>query len=371
MAKLSWTVGIKPAIGATTYYTDKVLSLTYMAGRTSYLDQFTGSNILITLNNQNNVAQYFTFGSVVTLNDDLYFIVTGVTFNDYPGNTGLSTCTVTAADYLKASGRTYGGIIATPQLMFSQIDTLYTGGGNTDIVRNGGTANAAYTIFTGLFLQFFQQGMTLESSGAVQLNTNKVYISGREQNNGTYFRTTFTRATSTGNDVSYEKIQRIRADERFANSITVNSDTLADITTNDPSSVALYGTYNDSVSARDASTTTETTSLATWLANTRSDPSMQSFEIEVVDTSQTSGALAQILNIWSDDTAQAKVHDLVYQTPGAASDTTQVVFLEGTRINVTPTQTRLTYYFSPMTLYQFFLLDNSTQGILDTSRLGF
>lgn len=370
MPKLSWTVGIKPFIGPTTYYTDSVLSISYMNGRRSYLDQFTGNSIRITLKNQTNVAQYFTFGSVVTLNDSLNFIVTGVELDDYPGNTGMSTCTVTAADYLKASGRTQGGIIATPQLMLQQIDTLYSGTGNTNIIRNGGTAVAAYTVYTGIFLQFFQQGMNLEASGAVQLNDSNVIISGREQDNGIYFRSTFTRAAASGSNISYADIRRIRADENFANQVTVQSDTLADVTYTNSASVNVYGVYNDSVSVRDANTTAETLALASWLANSRSDPAMEYFEVDVVDTSQVSGGLAAIGNIWGDDTAQAKIHDLVYRVPGAGSDTTIPVFLEGTRINVTPTQTRLTYYFSPLTLYRFFLLNNSTLGILDSSRLG-
>lgn len=371
MGKLSWTVGIKPFIGATTYYTDKVLSISYMNGRKSYLDEFTGNSIRVTLNNQTNVAANFTFGAQLVLNDTLSFIVTGVEFDDYPGNTGMSTCTVTASDYLQASGRTVGWytVALTAAKALAQIDTLYGIFGNTDIVRNGGSADADAYNYNGTLLQRFQQSLTLESSGAVQLYGTRVYVSGREQNNGTYFRTTFTRATSTGTNVSYANIRRDRADLKFANQMTVQSPTDADVTAFDSSSTSLYGIYADSVSIVDT-TTDGATGLAQWLAYSRSDPSMQTFEIDVVDTSQSNDALTQILTLWEADTAQAKVHDLVYRVPGAGSDTTEVVFLEGTQINVTPTQTRLSYYFSPMTLYQFFLLDNSTQGILDTSRLG-
>jgi hypothetical protein len=371
MPKLSWTVGIKPFIGATTYYTDYVLSLSYMNGRKSYLDEFTGNSLRVTLDNQTNIAQYFTFGAQLTLNDDLSFIVTGVEFDDYPGNTGMSTCTVTASDYLQASGRTVGyfTVALTAAKALAQIDTLYSTFGNTDIVRNGGSSDADAYNYNGTLLQRFQQSLTLEASGAVQLYDAKVAVSGREQNNGTYFRTTFTRATSTGTNVSYRDIVRDRADLKFANQITVQSPTDADVTAFDSASQSLYGIYADSLSIVDT-TVDGATGLAQWTANTRSDPAQQTFAIDVVDTSQTQDALARILNIWSDDTAQAKVHDLVYRVPGAGSDTTETVFLEGTQINVTPTQTRLTYYFSPFTLYQFFLLNSSTQGILDTSRLG-
>lgn len=370
MPKLSWTVGIKPFIGPTTYYTDSVLSISYMNGRRSYLDQFTGNSIRITLKNQTNVAQYFTFGSVVTLNDGLNFIVTGVELDDYPGNTGMSTCTVTAVDYLKASGRTYvtaAPLFATYSL--PQIDDLFTQAGNTNINYQGGASLVDAYSYTGTFLQRFQQTVTLEGTGAVQLYDGNVVVNGRNIDPGVYFRSTFTRAAASGSNISYADIRRIRADENFANRITVQSDTDPDETASATSSVSLYGVYADSVSIVDT-TATERAGLAQWLANSRSDPAMEYFEVDVVDTSQVSGSLISIENIWGDDTAQAKIHDLVYRVPGAGSDTTIPVFLEGTRINVTPTQTRLTYYFSPLTLYRFFLLNNSTLGILDSSRLG-
>jgi hypothetical protein len=39
-------------------------------------------------------------------------------------------------------------------------------------------------------------------------------------------------------------------------------------------------------------------------------------------------------------------------------------------VNMTPEQTEWVLYLSPATYYQFFILDNTFLGILDTSRLG-
>jgi len=61
---------------------------------------------------------------------------------------------------------------------------------------------------------------------------------------------------------------------------------------------------------------------------------------------------------------------LVYRVPGAGSDTTESVAIEGIAVNATPEQTTFEVFFSPTTYYQFFTLDSSTLGILDTSRLG-
>jgi hypothetical protein len=52
----------------------------------------------------------------------------------------------------------------------------------------------------------------------------------------------------------------------------------------------------------------------------------------------------------------------VYQAAG--SDITEQVYLEGYSVNMTPEQTQWVLYFSPATYYLFFILDDSTNGIL-------
>ncbi len=87
--------------------------------------------------------------------------MTGVEFDDYPGNTGMSTCTVTASDYLQASGRTVGNytVALSAAKALAQIDTLYSTFGNTNIVRNGGSADADAYNYNGTLLQRFQQSL--------------------------------------------------------------------------------------------------------------------------------------------------------------------------------------------------------------------
>jgi hypothetical protein len=63
-------------------------------------------------------------------------------------------------------------------------------------------------------------------------------------------------------------------------------------------------------------------------------------------------------------------NSLTYRVPGAGSDTTVSVIVEGYNVSATPEQTTFTVYLSPLTYYQFFTLNSSTLGILDTSRLG-
>ena len=59
-----------------------------------------------------------------------------------------------------------------------------------------------------------------------------------------------------------------------------------------------------------------------------------------------------------------RIWNLVYRVPGATSDTTVLVAIEGVTINATPEKTDFTVYFSPATYYQFFVLDDSIFGIL-------
>jgi hypothetical protein len=60
---------------------------------------------------------------------------------------------------------------------------------------------------------------------------------------------------------------------------------------------------------------------------------------------------------------------LNYTPPGGVSTAVNVV-VEGYSFNVTPQQTTVTFDMSPLQYYQFFTLDSSFLGILDTSRLG-
>jgi hypothetical protein len=64
------------------------------------------------------------------------------------------------------------------------------------------------------------------------------------------------------------------------------------------------------------------------------------------------------------------IFNLVYRVPGAASDTTVKVKMEGINVSMTPSSTEFTFFFSPAEYYTMFLLNSSDFGILDTDRLG-
>ena len=91
------------------------------------------------------------------------------------------------------------------------------------------------------------------------------------------------------------------------------------------------------------------------------------YEISFTDRMQNSSAYFEFSRRFF---GAVKVWSLEYLVPGDVSVTTIKLVREGFTINVTPEQTEYQAFFSPLTYYQFFTLDSTTQGILDTSRLG-
>ena len=95
-----------------TNFTSNVLSASINQGREKYLDSYPGGSITITINNNANLASSFNFNDKIyvrSINDangfrDV-FTVQQITYDDYPGNTGLSTATIFATDALSRSGR--------------------------------------------------------------------------------------------------------------------------------------------------------------------------------------------------------------------------------------------------------------------------
>lgn len=154
------------------------------------------------------------------------------------------------------------------------------------------------------------------------------------------------------------------------NNVTVNPNGLASQTATNSTSLTAYGNAAQSVSTVDA-TTTQALGLAGWLSQSQADPETQTWSIGFRDISQDQTITERFVEtIMNSIGSGRRLWNLVYLVPGAGSDTTLVVAIEGVTINATPEKTDFVVYFSPATYYQFFTLNSSTLGILDTSRLG-
>ena len=107
MAKHAWIFDYGPS---QTVFTTTVLSFSGNWGRQNYLDNYSGGSFTVTIKNNTNQVASFNRGTTVRiLNSDGIRIwqgkITTIDYNDYPGDTGLSTATLHCIDILSQSGK--------------------------------------------------------------------------------------------------------------------------------------------------------------------------------------------------------------------------------------------------------------------------
>ena len=376
MTKIAWQFVKRTA--PNTDLTAYVLSLNYFQGRENYLNQYAGGILNITLNNSTNIASNFVLNEQwqlygTGLSGVQYFWVQGVTLNDYPGNTGLSTCTVQLGDILARNGRNIVTNSVIPQLQTtSQVDYINTWNlpqQGTVITPNLGNSTASAITYTGSVLNYWNLCFSTER-GVIGLVTDYLLMNSRNSVADSAINFSFSRNSPSASVISYNEIERIKLNLNFYNQCTVTSTGVANQTVSNAASVALYGVNELSVTTVDFSAS-QAAGNAGWIANSQSDPAAEYFHINVFDIPQNATALQGLFAAYNgSQSTTKKVWNLVYRVPGAGSDTTVQVVIEGIGINATPERTDFDIYLSPLTLYQFFTLDSTTLGILDTSRLG-
>jgi hypothetical protein len=376
MPKINWSV--RRYAPSVVDVSTSVRSFSYSQGRQNYLDQYSGGTLSVTLNNQTNVAQYFTFNSVWQIFDansgeTQFFWLQDISFDDYPGNTGLSTITVALVDVLARNGRNVVSNVVLAQTgTVSQLQNLwrtapyqigdFQGSG-------GGSSTAAGITYSGSMLNYLNL-IDATEKGLLNFSGNQTNMIPRNQVANTVSGMSFTRNAASTTAISYFAFGHDKAGLNFMNNVTVTPNGLAAQTATNSTSLATYGNAQQSVSTVDA-TTTQALGLAEWLSSSQADPEAETWSLTFQDIPQDTTALTNFLYAFYGVSGSGmRLWNLVYRVPGAGSDTTVVVAIEGITVNASPEQTTFTVYFSPATYYQFFTLDSSTFGILDTSRLG-
>jgi len=362
---------------------DKVLSFNYTQGREKYLDNYAGGLLTFTINNANDLASTFSYGDQVLLNSDVndpviyagilqYFWIQEIVYNDHAGNTGLNTATITAADWLSRAGRVLANSYFIPESgtglqarRFEQSE----GGPLPSVMQVNDPGNSSsrapavtYTGTVANYINLLQQTergyLTLE--GATLNYISRSVIATYTPPNVTIGR------TISATQIAYQQFERIQNGLQFINTATISPDGLASQTAVNSSSVTTYGPAFYSASTVDISTT-QASGNASWIANNFSDPTSLRFVCSFTDVAQNNLALEEFL---FNTFAQAnRTVNLSYQPPGGSLTTIGVV-IEGITINVTPEQSQITLTLSPLQYYQYFTLNSSSFGILDTSRLG-
>jgi len=363
-----------------TVFTTSVLSFSGNQGRQNYIDNYAGGTFQITIKNQTNLAANFTRGTSVRIvfstgNTFVQGKVSGVTYNDYPGNTGLSTATITCQDAMQEAGKWnlqdftgYVGDWTTYQAQYT--NETYTGWKTPEVlaVSRGLSRAEQVTTYNGTILNRLNLLNNAERGQLVTVGGGIYFLSRADALNVN--TVSFHRTTSSSTSIAYSSFRRINSLDTFMNQITVNSYTMAGASIisfgNNPDSQAAYGTSGYTVNTADIGTY-QPLGLASWLAYVQGDPNLLRFEIDFDDATASSTAIFNFLYGASISTARSTT--ATWRVPGAGSDTTTNVMLEGFSFNGTPQQTSYTAYFSSLSVYQYFILNSSTQGILDTSRL--
>jgi hypothetical protein len=177
---------------------------------------------------------------------------------------------------------------------------------------------------------------------------------------------TFAGSTAT-NKIMWDSLSRSNLGDLFANqtyATYARSDLPYTSTKRNSTSVSSYGVYEAAIQTN----TPDINAYATYYANVLSDTAIQSYKMRFSDFAQDEIALrtfeVQLRYL------QVTLNSLQYTKPGVGSVTDRVR-VEGYTVIINPGVTYYELDMSPGSIYDFFVLNNSTNGRLDTGRLDF
>jgi len=378
MPKLNWTITHTPVGGSAVDITSRVLSARIQQGRTKYLDPYMGGRMTFTINNSANYASGIGYGSTIQITNNgaaefnQIFWVQEVTYDDYPGSTGLNTATITAVDWISRAGRVQATALSLAQaatgFQLELFEASALGPLPSDMAVSAiglGQSTASATTYTGTVTNYLNLLQTTERGYVVLRGSVLNWVARDIVSTYSPIATTLGRTTST-TQIAYQDFTRIQNGSQFINRATVSSTGVADQTSTNTTSLNLYGPafYSSQTVDYNAS---QASGNSDWVVNNFSDPASLYFDCSFRDTSQNSIALASYMSqCWG---TYNRTINLSYTVPGGSSTTVAVV-MEGVEVNIGPESTLFRMTFSPLQYYQFFTLNSSTLGILNTSRLG-
>lgn len=378
MAKIEWSV-YNLTDGAS--YTSLIMSMSIRQGREKYLDTYSGGSCVFTIKNYNNYVATINYGDSISVTSvpigpnaiSFTFWVQEVIYNDYPGNIGLSTATVTCVDFMGRAGRVNAESLvlaqATTLVQAQKFNASQGGPLPSDMVVGGygatsGSIASAIT-YTGSVNNYLNLLVTTERGYLIERGSLN-FISRTDAASLVPIATTLGRTAST-TQIAYQEFERIQNGTQFINTATISPNGLASQTSTNTASKTAYGPAFYSSSTQDYNTT-QASGNADWLVNNFSDPASLRFACSLSDVMQNSTALTSWLSqFWG--LVASRCINLQYQVPGGSSTTTTVI-MEGFDLAITPDQTTFKMTFSPLQYYQFFTLNSTSLGVLDTSRLG-
>ena len=372
------TVTFQKVVTATDF-TASVMSYNYQWGRQSYLDNWSGNSMTITIRNNNNQAGIFSINDRISCSIiPGHFWVSQISFQDAVGTNGstgsgaASTATIVCEDWLAKSGRVQVNNKALTQTnTIAQISEftseLAAADLEIDTTFTTGQSIASAATYTGTIANRVNLNMNTEK-GQIRYVGKKAAFLPRNSISINSSSPLVSSIDEGGVTILYQGFERRTLGQSFANTVTTQPEGLASQTGQDPSSFSTYGTVSATTSTVDA-TTGQALDLANWLSRVQGDPMSLTFAIAVSDSGNTLTAFDNWLsNVNNTSFWGLNLH---YFVPGSAGQVNIDVVLEGVSYSGQPDRTQTTAYFSPKEFYNIFLLDSSTQGRLDINRLGF
>jgi hypothetical protein len=295
------------------------------------------------------------------------FWVDEIQYSDHPGNTGLSTATIICSDAVARLGRRLVTNLPLTQTTAALQAEEFDNGTSPFIVSVSGVSNGSEvsaTTYTGAPMQRINQLINTDRGVISEYSTSIAFVSRTAISERAITSISFGR-TKSSTQIGYQDFSRTALGLNFMNNVTVTPTGGAEQVAENADSVAQYGSNYYSVGSEDA-TNAQALGLAQWICNSQSDPSALRFEVGFTDRAQTATAM----DVFPFLLQEGLGFVLNWRVPGTGSDVTTQVLMEGYSLSITPTETEFRCSFSPLTLYQFFTLNSSILGILDTSRLG-
>jgi hypothetical protein len=368
-----------------------VRSLNFSTGRQRFIDSYNGNSCSVTISNNNESTFSGDLGDQLRLipstnayeGTAMIFWVTSFIYNDEPGTMNNSTITILGEDNIARLGRVRVNNVSTLGGTYS----LYQA--RKMINDYGAPVNASFTpgaqsyasaqTWTGSVADFMRQCMDTEQ-GYLTSNTYpgaplglggdvQMYGRGSSARPAEYI---YSRSGST-TELGYQDIQRNKFFDIFANQVTINPVGLASQVQSNAGSIAAYGLYGADLTSNDNGTT-GANGLASYLVQVLSDLNLLNVTISFSDKAQIDGGNWPTPNTYRDWLAGMNdlptVNSLLkYRQPGDSVDRELRVIATGWSCSATPGETNWTVHLAPFTIYNFFILNSTTQGILDESRL--
>ena len=378
MAKIDWQI-----YSGGTDVTDSVLSFNLSWGRETFVAPYQGRIATITIRNNNEQADNFAINDFINIGadyatgipiDSFNGVVINRDFFDGPGNGADSTCVVTCVDAFYLAGTQQATIsLVDPNGCLSELADKVT---NTTVslIINGFTDADFDTAVdvTGNIQSQIQQ-ILLADHGIIKSFAGGSFDYTAPSDFDVLIQTdpaevvSFVR-TASNDVIAYESITRSEAasEATWFNNATVTG--FSTSATKSNGSTAQYGVKSFTTTSTQ---TNHVNSSAEWMANNFISPNRLSLDLTFTDIGQvrtylTNGVLRFLNNYVY---YGGYFSDVTWTVPGG-SEVTQTFWPEKITINATPQLTRFTLGLTNINTYQSFILNNTTFGVLDTSRLG-